>query len=94
MKLREEERLRVSEEQEKLTKDQLKVVALKQRIGQLTSDYEERIADLRADFTVEHETYNELLNKMHVENEDLKQSLVEFKEAKDVQENSSKKSTE
>lgn len=38
-------------EPNKMTKDQLKVLALKQRIGILTSEYEDQIADMRADFT-------------------------------------------
>jgi len=33
------------------TKDQLKVMALTQRIGEITANYEERNADMRADVT-------------------------------------------
>jgi len=40
-----------AQNEQKLTIDQLKVLALKQRMGELVSDYEERIADLRANIT-------------------------------------------
>lgn len=51
------------------TKDTLKVIALKQRIGEITSDYEDRMADLRANTTLMVQNYERNI-------EDLKQELA------------------
>jgi uncharacterized protein YeeX (DUF496 family) len=60
-----------------VSKETLKLIAIKQRIGELTSDYEERIADLRADITLEIEKFTQKLNELERENMDLKSRLGE-----------------
>lgn len=47
----------------KMTRDQLKLLALKQRIGEITSEYEDRIADIRADATQRFEAFSDALKE-------------------------------
>lgn len=58
-------------------KETLKLIAIKQRIGEITSDYEERIADLRADITLEIQKFTDMLNELEKENMELKSRLGE-----------------
>jgi hypothetical protein len=48
-------------------KSELMVMAFKQRIGQLTSEYEGQLAQLRVEATMEINRLNEELTKAHVE---------------------------
>jgi small-conductance mechanosensitive channel len=68
-------------EDKKLTKDQLKVVALRQRIGELTSQYEEQIADLRADVTQRFEAYDEVIRNQENDIESLQSQLRMYQDA-------------
>ncbi len=80
----------MNEQTPRATKDQLKVIALTQRIGELTSSYEERIADMRADVTQRQEDMQNQILAQHERIESLQ------KELEDVQKNqdSSKKTTD
>jgi hypothetical protein len=57
-------------EQQNKTKDQLKVIALRQRIGEITSNYEEMIADMRADITQTSQVMQDEMNRQLKEIED------------------------
>lgn len=81
-------------EQQKLTKDQLKVIALKQRIGEITSDYEEKIADIRAYVTQMEEHYSELLKNQENDIESLQAQLRKYQENESVQEEADSATTE
>ena len=74
------------QEQQKLTKDQLKVIALRQRIGEITSNYEEQIADLRADVTQKFEAYDEVVRNQEQTIESLQNQLRAYQENESVQE--------
>ena len=65
-------------EQKKLTKDQLKVIALKQRIGEITSDYEENIADIRAHITQMQEHFEEVIRNQEKDIESLQAQLRNY----------------
>ena len=54
-----------------MTKDQLKGLALKQRIGEITSDYEDRIADMRAEFTQQVGAMQDALREQETQIENL-----------------------
>jgi small-conductance mechanosensitive channel len=69
------------DEQKKLNKDQLKVVALRQRIGEITSQYEEQIADLRAYITQVHEQFEEVKNNQERDIEALQAQLRTYQDA-------------
>lgn len=43
-----------------MTKEELKIVALTQRIAEITANYEENLADIRADFTLLKEEHERL----------------------------------
>jgi hypothetical protein len=81
----------MNQEQEvkKLTKDQLKVIALRQRIGEITSNYEETLADMRADITQQSEAMQEMIEQQFQEIQDLKGQL----NASDAQKGSPEDST-
>jgi len=59
----------------KMTKDQLKLVALKQRIGEITSMYEDQIAELRADATQRFEAMSDALKESDQTIEKLQEQL-------------------
>lgn len=40
-----------TQENEPLTRDQFKVLALRERVAQLTAEYEDKVADLRVELT-------------------------------------------
>jgi small-conductance mechanosensitive channel len=68
-------------ESKKLNKDQLKVVALRQRIGEITSQYEEQIAELRADVTQRFEAYDEVVRNQERDIESLQAQLRTYQDA-------------
>jgi F0F1-type ATP synthase membrane subunit b/b' len=70
-----------AQEQQKPTKDRLMVFALKQRIGEITSDYEEKIADLRAEATQSFEKLNEVLRDQDSQIESLQVQLRAYQDA-------------
>jgi phage host-nuclease inhibitor protein Gam len=59
-----------------LNKDELKILAFKERIAELVVSYEDRIADIRADYTLSVE-------QMNAKIQELQNQLDEFKDAKD-----------
>lgn len=69
-----------NEQQSKPTKDQLKVIALRQRIGEITSQYEEQIADLRADVTQQFDALNEVIRNQENDNESLQNQLRKYQD--------------
>jgi hypothetical protein len=70
-----------SRQEQKLNKDQLKVIALRQRIGEITSNYEEQLADLRADVTQKFEAYEEVLRNQEKDLESLQNQLRKYQDA-------------
>jgi spore maturation protein CgeB len=69
-----------NQEEKKYTKDQLKVMALKQRIGEITSRYEDEIADLRADVTQRFEAFNEVIRNQETDIESLQAQLRKYQD--------------
>lgn len=65
----------------KMTKDQLKLVALKQRIGEITSMYEDRMADMRADTTQQIGAYQDVLREQEEQVENLQAQLKKYQDA-------------
>jgi hypothetical protein len=59
----------------KMTKDQLKLFALKERIGIITSQYEDQIADMRASFTQQMEAMSDALKDSDQTIENLQNQL-------------------
>lgn len=57
------------------TKDELKVMALRERIGVLASQYEENFADLRADATMEVNRLNAEVERLQQENDALRREI-------------------
>lgn len=69
-----------------MTKDQLKVLALTQSIGNITSKYEEQIANMRAEWTQAEGAFQNALKQQESELEKLQEQLKKYQEAeKDVQ---------
>lgn len=64
-------------------KDTLKVMALRERIAELTAGYEDKIADIRADFTLAVEEMEERYKKLQDENELIKQANESYLEKLD-----------
>jgi predicted nucleic acid-binding Zn-ribbon protein len=70
--------LEKKEENNKLmNKETLKFLAIKERIAQITAEYEEKIADLRADFTIAVQDMNDQQEALRKENAELKAKLDE-----------------
>lgn len=67
-------------EPDSMTKDQLKNLALKQRIGELTSNYEDEIAELRANFTQEYTSMQNVRKALEEQVESLQKKLREKNE--------------
>ncbi|AYB70904.1 hypothetical protein SEA_YABOI_67 [Streptomyces phage Yaboi] len=61
-----------------MNKETLKFLAIKERIAQITAEYEEKIADLRADFTIAVQEMNEEKNSLQQENAQLKAKVDEL----------------
>ena len=57
-------------------KNELKILGLSQRIGEITSQYELKIIDIRAELTLELQRLNEESRRIAVENQKLR-SLLE-----------------
>lgn len=66
-----------------MNKDNLKVIALTQRIAEMVSLYEERLADVRADYTLAAEDFQEKLRKLESENKLLKEANDSYLERLD-----------
>ncbi|QGH76374.1 hypothetical protein SEA_DAUBENSKI_66 [Streptomyces phage Daubenski] len=64
-------------------KDTLKVLALKERIAELTAGYEDKIADIRADFTLAVEEFQERIKKLEDENKLIKDANAGYLEKLD-----------
>lgn len=79
----------------KMTKDQLKLLALKQRIGEITSDYEDKLSDIRADATQQIGAYQDALREQEEQLENLQNQLKKYQETENdvqVKEDGNKKS--
>lgn len=61
-------------------KDTLKVLALRERIAELTAGYEDKIADIRADFTLAVEELQGQVKKLEDENQLLKDANASYLE--------------
>lgn len=71
----------MTNKEQKLTKDQLKVIALRQRIGEITSQSEDQLADLRADVTLQFEAYDEVIKNQEKDIESLQAQLRKYQDA-------------
>ncbi|QMP84197.1 hypothetical protein HUN41_00068 [Streptomyces phage Coruscant] len=58
-------------------KNELKILGYKQRMGQVTSEYEDRIIDIRVDLTLEIQRMNEEIQRLNSENQRLRDLLEE-----------------
>jgi hypothetical protein len=58
-----------------MTKEQLKNIALKQRIGEITSRYEDELADLRAGFTQQLGALQDAFREQEITIENLQEQL-------------------
>lgn len=58
-------------------------MALRERIAELTAGYEDKIADIRADFTLAVEEMNENIKKLESENKLLKDANAGYLEKLD-----------
>jgi hypothetical protein len=79
----------------KMTKDQLKSLALKDRIGEITSKYEDELADLRAEATQRLGAMSDMLKTQEAELEALQTQLKKYQETENdvqVKEDGNKKS--
>lgn len=64
-----------------MTKDQMKLFVLKERIGQITSQYEDQIADLRAGWTQAEQAFQDALHRQESDIEKLQEQLRKFNES-------------
>ncbi|QNN98312.1 hypothetical protein SEA_LILMARTIN_62 [Streptomyces phage LilMartin] len=64
-------------------KDTLKVLALKERIAEITAGYEDKIADIRADFTLAVEEFQDRIKKLEDENKLIKDANAGYLEKLD-----------
>jgi hypothetical protein len=64
-------------------KDTLKVLALKERIAEIVSSYEDRVADIRADFTLAVEELQGNIKKLEDENKLLRDANTGYLEKLD-----------
>lgn len=71
----------MTNQEQKKTKDQLKVIALRQRIGEITSQYEEEIAELRANVTQQFEAYDEVIANQEKDMQSLQEQLRKYQDA-------------
>jgi hypothetical protein len=71
----------MTQDQQELTRDQLKIMALRERLSQVVVEYEDRDADRRVDITQQG---NEM-QKLAEENARLNNQLQELQEAISVQ---------
>lgn len=75
----------------KMTKDQLKLLALTQRIGSLTSKYEDELAELRAGFTQQLGAMDDLVKSQEADIEKLQEQLRKYQDAEKNQETTTSK---
>lgn len=61
-----------------MNKDELKVLGLTQRIGEITSKYEEQIVDVRAEYTIMAENSQNRIGELEREIMELKERLGEL----------------
>ncbi|QJD50812.1 hypothetical protein KNV00_gp207 [Streptomyces phage Bmoc] len=61
-------------------KDTLKVMALRERIAEITAGYEDKIADIRADFTLAVEDLQSQINKLEEEKKLLEDANASYLE--------------
>ena len=54
----------MNNQQNTLDRKDLKILALKEKLGQIVSDYEERIADLRVELTLTAQQVQEMSDKI------------------------------
>jgi uncharacterized protein YukE len=64
-----------------MTKDQLKLFVLKDRIGQITSNYEDQIADIRANWTQAEQAFQNALQSQEKQLESLQEQLRKANES-------------
>lgn len=70
----------------KMSRDQLKVMSLKDRIGEITSKYEDEIAEFRAEATQKFGAMDDLVKSQESQIESLQQQLKKYQDAEnDVQ---------
>jgi hypothetical protein len=74
----------------KMNKDQLKALALKQRIGEITSDYEDRLAETRADFTIQYNALQDTISQQAALIESLNDQLGKLNETEEKEDQSAK----
>lgn len=70
----------MTNKEKKYTKDQLKVLALKQRIGEITSQYEDQLADLRADVTQQFDAFQDVIRNQDNDIEKLQEQLRKYQD--------------
>lgn len=58
------------------SREQYKLLALKEKMGELVVGYEDKIADLRVELTIQNETLNESLNEARNEIQQLRDQLA------------------
>lgn len=66
-----------------MNKDNLKVIALTQRIAELVAQYEDKIADVRADYTLAVEDFQKKLEELESKNKFLKEANDSYLERLD-----------
>lgn len=66
-----------------MDKDSLKVIALTQRIAEITATLEDKLADVRADYTLAVEDFQKQLEKLQHENKLLKEANDSYLERLD-----------
>jgi hypothetical protein len=66
-----------------MNKDNLKVIALTQRIAEIVADYENKVADVRADYTLAVEDFQKKLADLESQNKLLKDANDSYLERLD-----------
>lgn len=66
-----------------MNKDNLKVIALTQRIAELVAQYEDKIADVRAEYTLAAEDFQKKLTDLESQNKFLKDANDSYLEKLD-----------
>jgi hypothetical protein len=60
----------VNEQGQPVTKEQLKILALRERVANLTAEYEDKIADLRVELTVTAQENEQLKKQLQGEGDE------------------------
>ena len=66
-----------------MNKDSLKLIALTQRIAELVAGYEDKLADVRADYTLASEDFQKKLTDLESQNKLLKEANDSYLEKLD-----------